>query len=185
MKHYRSIYGGNLVLIVRGPNQMVTKQLDASFPVEGEGPTVAAMHQFACKLAWANAEPTDREDVLGFLALDVLKAVRKCLRAERPENEIRKVVLTVVLNRIRKVRARRAVREKHAHVFHPVATTQTELDVIDFIPVHLQTLAAFLVCMNRPVKVQDYALVAMESGIHIDDVPEAVEELRRILSGEQ
>lgn len=145
--------------------------------MDGEEPIIADMLDMAERVARREAETCDFEEVRDFLALDVTIAVRRYLAA--PQGELRRLIGTVVLNRIRKVRERRSNREGYLNTNErPVIQDPEELDILTIIRPELLPMVEFLLTLGRKFDPhQDGLALLLFTGMNVDEARAAMAEV--------
>lgn len=178
---------------------MDESKASGSEPVPGEEKYIRQMLYVATRFAKRIADRKDWEDVRGFLAVDVVVAIRRHLASGR-EGSVKGVVMQAAANRVRKVRARRLTREKHDGSFiagmewHECADRFTsgrsfesdldESDIARRMPKELRSLFNFLLLLDSPFDLErDGFMCQMETGIPADELPASLERIRELLSG--
>lgn len=158
-----------------------------SVPVPGEERYLKQMLDVATKFGKRIAHPADWEDVRGFIAVDITVAIRRHL-ASGKSGSVKGVVMQTVVNRIRKVRARRLTREKHSAQPSITSTTLesqiSEIEVIARFPSDLRKLVEFLVSLGRPVELPgDTMDIVFNTNIEPENVENAVNDVLEVLNG--
>jgi hypothetical protein len=166
---------------------MDEKAKGGSYPLEGEERHIRVMLGHAINLTRRICHPADKEDVRGFLAMDVTVTVRRYLLSESNTASMKTLVLRATVNRISKVRARRLTRERH---LQSVKAEPTHIDdhtdaltVIARLPKRLQKLAIFLEGLGRPVQSSDTFDIVFACGLEVCEVAPAIAELGELLNG--